>query len=438
MDKTLSASFIERATHISDFLAPSLVEDWPQLLVEKAQGCYLYTADRRKYLDFTSGIGVTNVGHCHPRVIDAARGQMEKMIHSSIGVTFHESLFSLCERLTEVLPSGLNMFFFGNSGSEAVEGALKMARYVTQRPAIIAFEGGFHGRNFGSTSVTSVKSRYRLHYEPLLPGIYFAPFAYPFRCPLGIEPKKSVEWSLNGIQNLFDHFVSPSEVAAFLVEPVQGEAGYIIPPQEFLKGLRELCDKHGILLIMDEVQTGFGRTGEMFASQVFNIRPDILAVAKGIASGFPLGATISNRDLMKKWAAGSHGTTFGGNPVACAAGVATQDIIRDENLLENSRLMGARLLKGLKDFQARYSSIGEARGLGLMLAMEMVTPDDSNTPNPKMAMNVLEGCLKRGLVAYMAGYKSHVVRLIPPLIVTSDQVDQALQIIEDSLEEANS
>jgi 4-aminobutyrate aminotransferase len=430
-------SFEKKATDISDFLAPSLAEDWPKLLVERAKGSYLYTTDGREYLDFTSGIGVTNVGHCHPRVIDAARRQMEKMIHSSIGVTLHESLFTLCERLIEVLPTGLNMFFFGNSGSEAVEGALKLARYVKQRPAIIAFEGGFHGRNFGSTSVTSVKSKYRLHYEPLLPGIYFAPFAYPFRCPIGTEPGKSTEWSMRGIQNLFEHFVQPSEVAAFLVEPVQGEGGYIIPPPEFLQGLRKLCDEYDILLIFDEVQTGFGRTGEMFASQVFNIRPDIMAVAKGIASGFPLGATIAGRDLMKKWSAGSHGTTFGGNPVACAAAIATQDIIREENLLENSRKMGTRLLSGIKDFETRYSSVGEARGVGLMLAMEMVIPDETKTPNPKMAMSVLEGCLDRGLLAYMAGNKNQVVRLIPPLNVTSEQVDRALQIIDDSLAAAH-
>jgi 4-aminobutyrate aminotransferase len=427
--------WFELASHCSDYLAPSLAEDWPELPVEKARGVYLYTSDGHKYLDFTSGIGVTNVGHCHPRVIEAAQRQMEKMIHSAVGITLHETLFTLCDRLREVLPGDLDMFFFGNSGAEAVEGALKLARFVTQRPALIAFQGGFHGRSLGAASVTSNKSKYRMHYQPLFPGVYFAPYAYPYRCPLGSDPKTATEWSVQGIQQLFDYQVHPSEVAAILVEPVQGEGGYIIPPQEFLKKLREICDQHKILLIFDEVQTGFGRTGEMFAAQTFEVNPDILAVAKGIASGFPLGATIASTEVMKEWKAGAHGTTFGGNPVSCAAGIATQEIIRDENLLENSKKMGAKLLDGLKGFQKQFPFIGEARGVGLMLAMEMIVPGSDKSPNQKAAMAVLKGCLKRGLLAYMAGNQSHIIRLIPPLIVTREQADEALQIIGESLEE---
>lgn len=424
--------FLKMYARVADLLAPSLAEDWPMLPVVKAEGAYLYTADRGRILDFTSGIAVTNIGHCHPRVISAARAQMEKMIHSAVGVSIHESLLQLCDALQLVLPPKLNMFFFGNSGAEAVEGALKLARYVTRRPAIIAFNGGFHGRTYGVASVTSVKSKYRLHYEPFLPGIYFANYAYPYRCPFGEEPDTVVSWSLSSIQNIFEHQVDPSEVAAILVEPVQGEGGYIVPPKEFLKELRRICNEYDILLIFDEVQTGFGRTGQMFAAQVFDVQPDIMAIAKGIASGFPLSATVANHSLMEKWLAGSHGTTFGGNPVACAAALATLTVIQEEDLLTNCRRMGAKLLEGLKDVQSNYPIIGEVRGIGLMLALEMIFPDQGKKPNPAAVKAILNNCLERGLVAYMAGNQGHVLRLIPPLNVTDNQVDQALQILYQS------
>jgi 4-aminobutyrate aminotransferase len=327
----------------------------------------------------------------------------------------------------------MEMFFFGNSGAEGVEGAIKLARYTTGRPGIIAFEGGFHGRTYGAASVTSVKSKYRNHYEPFVPSVYFAPYPYPYRCPLGEDDEAVLEWSLGGIQKLFDRLIPPSQVAAFLVEPVQGEGGYVIPPHGFLTALREICDQHGILMILDEVQTGFGRTGEMFAAQVFDVRPDIMAIAKGIANGFPLGATVASRELMSRWLPGSHGTTYGGNPIACAAGVAVLDVIREENLLENCRRMGTRLLDGMRSFQDKYPFIGDVRGLGLMLAMEMIVPGKGKTPNPDASVQVLQESLERGLLAYMAGLHGQVVRLIPPLCVTPDEVDEALRILDESL-----
>ncbi|HJW82674.1 MAG TPA: aminotransferase class III-fold pyridoxal phosphate-dependent enzyme, partial [Anaerolineae bacterium] len=280
-------AFTDTATWAEQALAPSLAKDWPLLPAVRAEGAYLYTADGRRYLDFTSGIAVTNVGHGHPRVLAAAREQMEKFSHSAVGITLHEPLKRLTEALPAVMPPGMDMFFFGNSGAEAVEGALKLARYVTGRPGLIAFEGSFHGRTYGAASVTSVKSKYRKHYEPFVAGVYFAPYAYPYRCPLGQDPDRVVAWSIGGLQRIFDRLIAPSEVAAMIVEPVQGEGGYVVPPAEFLRALRRICDEHGILLILDEVQTGFGRTGQMFAAQVFDVRPDIMAIAKGIASGFP-------------------------------------------------------------------------------------------------------------------------------------------------------
>jgi 4-aminobutyrate aminotransferase len=427
----------ELARDVSNVLAPSLAEDWPLLPVTDAQGIYMYTDDGREIMDFTSGIAVTNVGHNHPHVVAAACEQMEKLCHSAVGVILHEPLLKLTKVLPGLMPDGMEMFFFGNSGAEAVEGAIKLARYTTQKPVIIAFQGSFHGRTYGAASVTSVKSKYRLHYEPFVPGVYFAEYAYPYRCPFGQDPETVIQWSLDSLQTIFDRYAQPSEVAAMLVEPIQGEGGYIVPPAGWLKALRRICDDHGILLIFDEVQTGFGRTGTMFACQHFDVRPDILAVAKGIANGFPLSATASSRELMSRWLVGSHGTTFGGNPVACAAALATLEVLQDENLLDNAREMGKIFLDGLAKLREQFEIIGETRGMGLMVAMEMIVPGGGKIPNPRAAMDVLENCLERGLLGYMAGLHGHVVRFMPPLIVKKEQIQQALEIIKASLEVLN-
>lgn len=426
-------SYLDAVARVRDLLAPSLAEDWPLLPAVRAEGVYLYTADGRRIMDFTSGIAVTNLGHGHPRVLAAAREQMFKFSHSAVGLTLHEPLLRLTEELPKVMPPGMEMFFFGNSGAEAVEGAIKMARYVTGRPGIIAFEGGFHGRSYGAASVTSVKSKYRRHYEPFVPGIYFAPYAYAYRCPLGSDDDSAVAWALDGLQKVFDRLIVPTEVAAMLIEPVQGEGGYVVPPAQFLRSLRRICDEHGILLILDEVQTGFGRTGQMFAAQTFDVQPDIMCIAKGIANGFPLSATVSSRALMGKWLAGAHGTTFGGNPIACAAALATLEVIQEEKLLANCREMGSRLLAGFRALQRKHAAIGDVRGVGLMVAMEFIVPGQGKTPNPAVATAVLEGCLQRGLLGYMAGLYGQVVRFIPPLTVTAEQADEALDILGESL-----
>jgi 4-aminobutyrate aminotransferase len=426
-------SYKELLEKVFENLAPSLSEDWPKLAAVRAEGAYLYTEDGREYLDFTSGIGVTNLGHNHPKVLQAAIEQMKLFSHSAVGITLHEPLLRLTEVLPTVMPQGMDMFFFGNSGAEAVEGAIKLARYVSDRPGIIAFRGGFHGRTYGALSVTSIKSKYRLHYEPVVPGVYFTEYANPYRCPIGNSPADAVDWSMQSLENVFNHYISPTEVAAILVEPVQGEGGYIIPPADFLKNLRSICDQHGILLIFDEVQTGFGRTGQMFAAQTLGVNPDIMAVAKGIANGFPLGATVASRELMSKWQAGSHGTTFGGNPVACAAALAVQEVFVEENILKNCRNMGIKLLKGLQEIQKKYDFIGEVRGLGLMLALEIVKPDGNKIPDGEKAFKILNIMLDSGLLGYMAGPTGNVVRLIPPLIVNPEQIEKALEIMEVSM-----
>jgi len=418
---------------VKENLAPSLAEDWPELPAVRAEGIYLYTEDGRKIMDFTSGIGVTNLGHNHPKVLNAAIEQMKKFSHSAVGITLHEPLLRLTEILPKVMPEGMEMFFFGNSGSEAVEGAIKMARYVTERPGIIAFTGSFHGRTYGAISVTSVKSKYRSHYEPFVPGVYFADFANPFRCPIGNTAEDAVNWALESVEKIFNYYIPAEQVAAILVEPIQGEGGYIVPPPEFLQGLREICDQHGILLIFDEVQCGFGRSGEMFAAQTFGVRPDIMAIAKGIANGFPLSATVSNRKLMKSWSAGSHGTTFGGNPIACAAAIAVQQVFKEENILENTRKMGNIFIQGLRQIQKGKDFIGDVRGKGLMIAMEIIKPDRWKTPDAEKAMAILNHALENNLLAYMAGRTGNVIRFIPPLIVNEHEINQALEILEVSI-----
>lgn len=428
-----TGNFAELVKNLPTWLAPSLSRDWPNLPVTHAEGVYLYGADGRRYLDFTAGLAVLNVGHCHPRVVAAARQQTARMIHSAVGITVVEPLLQLAQALTEVLPEGMEMFFFGNSGSEAIEGALKLARAVTGRPGFIAFYGGFHGRTLAAASVTSSKGKYRAGYEPLLPSIYFSNYAYCYRCPVGRRPESCHIECLDNLDTLFERVIPPAQVAAIITEPVQGEAGFVLPPAQFLQRLRRICDRHGILLIFDEIQTGFGRTGQMFAAQTFDVRPDIMAIAKSIAGGFPLSATVAGRALMQQWRPGSHSTTFGGNAVACAAALAVLEAIREEDLLANCRQMGERLLAGVKRLQAKYPLIGDARGLGLMLGLELIVPGSDKTPNGPAAQILLEESLVRGLLLYSAGLHNHVIRIFPPLIVTPAQVDEALQILDEAL-----
>jgi 4-aminobutyrate aminotransferase len=426
-------SYKQLLTKVNTNLAPSLAEDWPELPAVRAEGVYLYTEDGREYLDFTSGIGVTNLGHNHPKVLNAAIEQMKKFSHSAVGITLHEPLLRLTEELPKFMPDGMDMFFFGNSGSEAIDGALKLARFVSRRAGIIAFTGSFHGRTYGAVSVTSVKSKYRKHYDPMLPGVYFAEFANPYRCPIGDKPEDATAWAVASINKLFAHSIDPSDVAAILVEPVQGEGGYIFPPAEFLKELRRICDENGIFLIFDEVQSGFGRTGQMFAAQTYGVRPDIMAVAKGIANGFPCSAIASSRDIMSRWLPGAHGTTFGGNPVACAAALAVLEVFKEENVLENCRKMGTLFLDGLKKIQTSYPFIGDVRGKGLMIAIEIVKPDGSKTPDGEKALAILQKALDLGLVGYMAGNLGQVLRFIPPLVVTETQIKKSLEILNEAM-----
>lgn len=429
------SSFADLAARVGDLLAPSLAVDWPNLPVSRASGTYVWDIDGRRYLDFVSGMATTNLGHGHPRVLAAAKEQMDRLVHGPVGVLLYEPIVRLAEELRRVMPGDLDMFFFSNSGAEAVEGALKLARYVTGRPAIIAFEGGFHGRTMGVASVTSSKSKYRLHYEPLLPSVYFAPYPYCYRCPLGRQQGSCALECLGRLEEMFQRLVDPSQVAAVLIEPVLGEGGYVVPPQGYLKGLRELCDRHGILLIFDEVQTGFGRTGAMFAAQAVGVNPDIMAVAKGIASGFPLSATAAPSRLMKKWSAGAHGTTFGGNPVSCAAALATLAVLQEEDLPARARRLGEYALGRLRQLVDRHPQVGDVRGMGLMIGIEFVEPA-TRRPDGNLAGRVLEECLARGLILYPCGTFNHVIRFIPPLTVSEEDLDTGLDIFSEAVRSA--
>jgi len=414
-------------------LAPSLARDWPNLPVVEAQGSELVTPDRRRYLDFTSGMAVTNVGHNHPEVVAAARRQLEQLIHGAVGVVVFESLVSLAERLPGIMPGGKDMFFFAVSGSDAVEGSLKLARHVTGRPAIIAFTGGFHGRTLGAVSITTSKPKYRARYEPLMSGVYLAPFAYCYRCPYYQERSRCSLECVAAVRQLLRQVVLPSEVAAMIVEPIQGEGGYVVPPREFLAGLREICDEHGILLIFDEIQTGFGRTGDWFAAQTFGVIPDILAVAKSIASGFPLSAVCASRELMDRWTPGAHGTTFGGNAVAAAAAVATLEVMRRENLPGRARELGEQVLQRLRALASRSEFIGEVRGEGLMVGLEFVEPGGERPPSGATSWQVRQRCLEQGLLLYGCGLEEHVIRFIPPLTASEAELDRGLGILEQAV-----
>ncbi len=419
-------SYDELAARLDDLLAPCLAQDWPNLPVERAEGVYLYTRDGRRVLDFLAGFGACNVGHNHPRVVAAAREQMERMVHAPLGVIAHEPALRLAWELGQITPGGADMFFFGNSGAEAVEGAIKLARYATGRRGIIAFLGGFHGRTMGAVSVTTSKVRYRTGHGPFLPDVYYARFPYPFRSSAP-DPDACAQEALEDIERLLEYVIAPQDVAAFLLEPIQGEGGYVIPPRPWLVALRQLADEHGILLIFDEVQTGFGRTGEWFAAQAFGVEPDILCLAKGIANGFPLGAVAARRDLMKRWGPVSHGTTYGGNPISCAAALAVLEVIREENLLENARAQGACMLESLRRLQAESPIVGDVRGVGLMIAVEFVRPG-SKEPNPEAVRRVLQRALEDGLLLYPCGHWTQTIRLIPPLTINREQVEEGLEI----------
>jgi 4-aminobutyrate aminotransferase len=409
------------------------------LVVDHGEGSWLFTVDGDRYLDYSSGIGVVNTGHAHPRVVAAIQAQAAKLLHGQQNIVYHEPGLRLYERLQSLLPGGPWSGFLSNSGAEAIEASIKLARVATGRPVIIAFRGGFHGRTAQTMALTSAKDVYRAAFEPLPGSVYHTPFPYCYRAAGGPHSPDACtcDWE-EQLDLLFHQFIYPDQVAAMIVEPVLGEGGYVVPPRTFLPRLREITRRHGILLIADEVQTGFGRTGAMFAVQHSSTEPDIVVMAKGIASGLPLSGLIARRELLDKLPPGTHGGTYGGNVVACAAANATLDVIEDEQLVANARARGDQFLLGLREIAARHRSVGDVRGLGLMLALEFVKPGerDGRAPDADVTKRVQAEALSRKLIVLTAGTYANVVRIIPPLVTTAVEVDQALAILNESLDAA--
>lgn len=402
------------------------------IVAERAEGAYVYDQDGARYLDFTSGIGVTNTGHCHPKVVQAIQEQAAKLMHGQVNIIFHQPLLELAEELRGIVPKGLDSFFFSNSGAEAVEGAVKLARHATGRPNVIVFQGSFHGRTALTMALTTSKTIYRAGYQPLPAGVFVAPYPYAYR--YGWSPEETTDFCLRELKLLLKSQTAPFETAAILVEPLLGEGGYVAPTPGFLEGLRRVCDEHDILLIADEIQSGFGRTGKWFAIQHFGVEPDIMTMAKGLASGLPLSGIAARRELMDRWVPGSHGGTYGGNAVACAAAVATIRVIRDEGLLENATRMGEMLMERLRELRGDLPVIGDVRGLGLMVGAELTDLD--GTPATDLAKAAVRGCLKRRLLLLTCGSWDNTVRWIPPLVVTQEQIEEALAVFKDALAEA--
>ena len=395
-------------------------------------GHRLYDTAGKSYLDFANGIAVTALGHTHPRVTAAIHAQVDKLIGPVHAIGFAESTVTLARMLADTFPDPLDTVLFLNSGSETIDGALKLARRATGRPAIISFRGAFHGRTIGATSVTSSSLNYRRGYEPLMPSIYQTVYPAVYRYYAGNE-EKAVADGLKHFDGLLATTVAPQDVAAVIIEAVQGEGGYYPAPAAFLQGLRERCDKHGILLIADEVQSGFGRTGEMWAFEHAGIIPDVVCTAKAIANGLPLSAIVTSHELQERWGKGAHGTTYGGNPVSCAAGVAVLETIRDEDLVANARARGAELSGGLRELMADFPGIGDVRGPGLMVGVEFVKDRTTREPDGATVDAVTARAADAGLLLLACGVQHQVVRWIPPINVTSEEIQESLGIFEAAL-----
>jgi 4-aminobutyrate aminotransferase len=412
---------------------PPVWARYTDLVVERASGSWIETTDGERYLDYTCGIGVTNTGHAHPRVVAAIADQAARGIHLQQNIVHHQPGLELHRRLPERFPNprtdtayGL---FLSNSGAEAVEAAMKLAKVATRRSSFVCFRGGFHGRTHGALSLTSSAVKYRTHFEPLVGGVHFVPYPYPLRMG-GADA--ALETTMAAIDELFATTVAPDDVAAFVVEPVLGEGGYVIPPDGFLAALRAVADRHGILLAVDEVQSGYARTGRFFATAWTDASPDIVIMAKGIASGLPLSGILAPRALLDQLAPGSHGGTYGGNAVACAAALATLDVIDEEALVERAQRLGDRMLSSLRERAAGHASVAEVRGRGLMLAIEFA--DGARlTPRPDLAKALLAAAMARNLLLLSCGTHGQAVRIIPPLVTTDDEADIALAAIGDSL-----
>ena len=415
---------------------PHMTPAWSRIfnfVADRAEGSYIYTDDGRKFLDFTCGIGVTNTGHCHPRVVEAIREQAGNFIHAQANIVIHKPMLQLIEELRKITPPSIDSYYFANSGAEALENAVKIARVATGRQNVIVFSGSFHGRSSGTMALTTSKTVYRTGFGPLPSGVYVSPFPYAFR--LKMTEAEVSEYALEQLEYLLASQTAPKETAAVLIETVLGEGGYVVPPKSFMKGLREICDRHKIMLIFDEVQSGFGRTGKWFAFEHFEVVPDIMTAAKGIASGMPLSGVFTSTDIMLKLDVGSIGGTYGGNAVACAAAVGTIRAMREDNMLENATERGIQLITGLRKFQEEYSQIGDVRGKGLMIGAEFVAEGGRADKAKPLVKEIIHKAEEKGLLLLSCGTYDNTLRWIPQLNVTVEKINDGLRIFGEALKE---
>ena len=413
--------------HMPDFVAPVA-----PIVIDHAEGTWVYATDGSRWLDFVMGIAVMNTGHAHPRVIAAVKAQAAKVSHAQMNIYRHQPMLDLSDKLAEIVPEGMDTFVYTNSGAESVENAVKLAKQATRRPGVIAFHGAFHGRTHLTMALTDSAVHYRGHFEPLVGSIYHARYCYPFRTPVGED---ATAYAVEDVRRVLRSEIYGDDVACIIVEPIQGEGGFIVPTAEFLRELRVIADEIGALLIIDEIQAGMGRTGAWFCSEHYGVRPDVITMAKGIASGYPLGAVAARKELWDKCLPGSMGGTYGGNAVACAAGVATIDAIRDEGMLENATRQGARLKEFFEDLQASYPCIGDVRGKGLMLALECVKPG-TKEPDAARAKAFIAECGRQRLILMGAGSHGNCVRFLPPLNIPDADMDVATGIFTAAAEAA--
>ncbi len=415
------------------FISPSYGRYYP-LVVESASGCIVKDVDGNEYIDLNSGLACMNVGHNHPKIVNAIKGQCDRFLHYSNTDFYYKEVINLAEKLTAVVPGDINKkVYFGNSGTEAVEAAIKLARWHTRKQLFIGFIGAFQGRTIGALSFTASKPIQRRHFSPLMPGVTHVPYAYCYRCPFKLTLPDCHYWCVDFIDEfVIEKYLPPEDVAAILFEPIQGEGGYIVPPPEYFQKIKKLADKHGLLLIDDEVQSGIGRTGKWFAIEHWNVEPDIICTSKALASGLPIGATISKANIMD-WTEGSHASTFGGNPLSCAAADAVLDVIREEHLIENANFQGAHALKRLEELKERSEIVGDVRGKGLMIGIELVEDKETKKPASQKAAEVIIRSWKRGVAIVTCG--ASTIRIVPPLTIQQPLMDTALDIIEDTIRE---
>ncbi|MDM8557061.1 acetyl ornithine aminotransferase family protein [Desulfococcaceae bacterium HSG7] len=416
----------------NNYVSPSYTRSYP-FVARKAKGLWMEDTDGNLFLDFTAGIAVCATGHCHPKVVKAIKKQADMLLHMSGTDFYYPSQIRLAEKLVSIAPGEKQKkVYFGNSGAEAVEAAFKLARWHTRRELNIAFFGAFHGRTMGALSLTASKAIQKKHYNPLVPGITHIPYAYCYRCPYHLKYPKCDVYCAHWIEDtLFRTTIPAEEVAAIIVEPIQGEGGYVSPPPEFHQTLYRIAQNYGILYIVDEVQSGMGRTGKMFAIEHFDVVPDMIALAKGIASGMPLGALIAMADIMD-WEAGSHASTFGGNPISCRAALATIDLL-EKKLIANAGVQGRRLEKGLRKMQKEHECIGDVRGKGLMLGAELVKDRESKEPAAELRNAIIAKSFEKGLL--LLGCGANTMRFSPALTVSADEIDVCLSMLDDVIRE---